>query len=105
MSIYINKCIYIQIYIYIYILYIYIYTYIYIYIYIDDVIFFTTSLFINDWAPLMLYSTKVICNYEVTFRRKNLKVGLLPSKKNCVICFIESRLKMMKNAFFILISS
>ena len=101
MSIYINKCIYIQI--YIYILYIYIYTYIY--IYIDDVSFFTTSLFINDWAPLMLYSTKVICNYEVTFRRKNLKVGLLPSKKNCVICFIESRLKMMKNAFFILISS
>ena len=95
MSIYIDTCIYIQIYIYIYI----------IYIYIDDVIFFTTSLFTNYWALLMLYSAKVICNYQVTFRRKNLKVGLLPSKKNCVICFIESRLKMMKNAFFILISS
>ena len=86
-------------------MYIYSNIYIYIYIYIDDIIFFTTSLFTNDWAPLMLYSAKVICNYQVTFRRQNLKVGLLPSKKNCIICFIESRLKMMKNAFFILISS
>ena len=72
-------------YIYVYIYkYMYIYSNIYIYIisiYIDDVIFFTTSLFTNDWAPLMLYSAKVICNYEVTFRSKNLKVGLLPSKK------------------------
>ena len=49
--------------------------------YVDDLMFFTTSLFANDWAPLMLYSTKVIRNYEVTFRSKNLKVGLLPSKK------------------------
>ena len=87
-------------------MYIYSNTYIYdIYVYIDDVIFFSASLFTNDCAPLMLYSAKVICNYEVTFRRKNLKVGLLPFKKYCVICFIESRLKMMKNAFFILILS
>ena len=61
--------------------YIYIYIYIYIYTHIDDLMLLTTSLFTNDWAPLMLYSAKVICNYEVTFRSKNLKVGLLPSKK------------------------
>ena len=31
------------------------------------------------------------------------KVGLSPSKKNCVICLIESPLKLMKNAsYFIL---
>ena len=29
-----------------------------------------------------------------------LKVGLSPSKKNCVMCLIESPLKMMKNAFY-----
>ena len=32
-----------------------------------------------------------------------IKVGLSPSKKICVICLIESPLKMMKNAsYFIL---
>ena len=29
-----------------------------------------------------------------------VKVGLSPSKKNCVICFIESPFEMMKNAFY-----
>ena len=29
------------------------------------------------------------------------KVGLSPSKKNCVICFIEIPLKMIKNAFYL----
>ena len=68
MYIYLNICVYI-------------YIYICIYIYTDDLMFFTTSLFTIDWAPLMLYSAKVICNYEVTVRSKNLKVGLLPSKR------------------------
>ena len=31
------------------------------------------------------------------------KVGLSPSKKNCVICFFESPLKMMKNAFYFIL--
>ena len=31
---------------------------------------------------------------------QNVTVGLEPSKKICVICFIESLLKMMKNAFY-----
>ena len=30
----------------------------------------------------------------------DVKVGLSPSKKNCFVCFIESPLKMMKNAFY-----
>ena len=29
----------------------------------------------------------------------NVKAGLSPSKKNFVICFIESPLKIIKNAF------
>ena len=66
---------------------------------------FTTSLFTIDWAPLILDSAKVIGNYEVTVRSKNLKVGLLSSKKNCVICFIESLLKMMKNAFYLILKA
>ena len=32
----------------------------------------------------------------------NVKVGLPPSKKNCLISVNESPLKMMKNAYFIL---
>ena len=34
-----------------------------------------------------------------------LKVGLSPSKKNCVICFTESPLKMMKNAFYFILKA
>ena len=34
-----------------------------------------------------------------------LKVGLSPSKKICVICLIESPLKMMKNAFYFILEA
>ena len=34
-----------------------------------------------------------------------IKVGLSPSKNICVICLIESPLKMMKNAFYLSFSS
>ena len=34
-----------------------------------------------------------------------LKVGLSPSKKICVICLIDSPLKMMKNVFLIRLKS
>ena len=78
MSIYINTCIYIQIYIYI------------ISIYIDDVIFFTTSLFTNDWAPLMLYSAKVICNYEVTLEEKILKSDSYLPKKSALFASLKA---------------
>ena len=32
-------------------------------------------------------------------KRTFFKVGLVPSKKSCAICFVESPLKMMKSAF------
>ena len=35
----------------------------------------------------------------------SLKVGLSPSKKNCVISFIESPLKVMKNVFYFVLKS
>ena len=34
-----------------------------------------------------------------------LKVGLSPSKKDCVISLIESPLKMMKNAFYFILKA
>ena len=34
-----------------------------------------------------------------------IKVGLSPSKKNCVICFIESPLKFMKNTFYFIVKA
>ena len=33
------------------------------------------------------------------------KVGLSPYKKNCVICFIERPLKVMKNAFYFIVKA
>ena len=33
------------------------------------------------------------------------KVGLLPSKKICVLCLIESPLKMMKNVFYFILKA
>ena len=33
------------------------------------------------------------------------KVGLSPSKKNCVICFLENPLKMMENAFYFILKA
>ena len=38
-------------------------------------------------------------------RIQKFKVGLSPSKKNCVICFIESSLKLMKNAFYFILEA
>ena len=35
----------------------------------------------------------------------SLKVGLSPSKKICVICLIDSPLKMMKNAFYFILKA
>ena len=35
----------------------------------------------------------------------SFKVGLSPSKQNCVICFIESPLKIMKNAFYFILKA
>ena len=50
--------------------------------------------------------------YEIKFENRVkdksnffIKVGLSPSKKDCVICFNESPLKMMKNAFYFILKS
>ena len=45
---------------------------------------------------------------EIIFIDKNvsnLKVGLSPPKKICVICLMESPLKMMKNAFYFVLKA
>ena len=34
-----------------------------------------------------------------------LKVELLPSKKNCVICLIQSPIKIMKNTFYFILKA
>ena len=34
-----------------------------------------------------------------------IKVGLSLSKKICVICFIESRLKMIRNVFYFILKT
>ena len=47
-------------------------------------------------------SVSAILRQLNTSYKKDLKVGLLPSRKKCVICFIESPLQVMKNAYFIL---
>ena len=33
-----------------------------------------------------------------------VKVGLPPSKESCLVCFNESPLKMMKNAFYFILT-
>ena len=35
----------------------------------------------------------------------SMKIGLLPSKNTCVISFIESPLKTMKNAFYFILKA
>ena len=37
---------------------------------------------------------------SMTGSKETLKVGHSPCKKNCVICFIESPLKILKNVFY-----
>ena len=46
------------------------------------------------------YHPRIITIKEKDIIKTPFKVGLSPSKKNCFICFNESPLKMMKNAFY-----
>ena len=43
--------------------------------------------------------------YDIKKSLSELKVGLSPSKKICVNWFIESPLKMMKNAFYFILKA
>ena len=55
-------------------------------------IFSSTSTFLNTFVSWASYIASVL-----------LKVGISPSKKNCVTCFIESPLKIVKNAFYFIL--
>ena len=46
----------------------------------------------------------VLYDYIFLYRNR-IKVGLWPSRKICVICFIERPLKMMKNAFYFILNA
>ena len=50
------------------------------------------------FSPLCLFVNTILI--QVLF-----KVGLSSSKKNCVICFIESPLKTIKNAFYFIVKA
>ena len=42
---------------------------------------------------------------KINFRGSIFKAGLSPSKKNLFICFNDSPLKMMKNAFYFILKA
>ena len=60
-------------------------------------------------AFLLRSNLKVLIEVYLIFRSLQLdvafKVGLSPSEKNYVTCFIESPLKMMKNAFYLILKA
>ena len=39
------------------------------------------------------------------FKQMPFKVGISPSKKSCVICFIESTFTMIKNALYFILEA
>ena len=60
---------------------------------------FVTGCFLKKFALGLLNVIKFHCFGSL------FKVGLSPSKKICVICLIESPLKMMKNAFYFILKA
>ena len=54
---------------------------------------------------LIVLSHLVWIPLSVLVETQMFKVGLSPSKKNCFICFSESRLKMMTKAFYFILKS
>ena len=58
---------------------------------------------------LLRSNLNVLIEVYLIFRSLQLdvafKVGLSPSEKICVVCFIESPLKMMKNAFYLILKA
>ena len=48
---------------------------------------------------------QIIKGSELMCYKKGIKVGLSPSKKICVIFFIESPLKIMNNAFYFILKA
>ena len=64
-------------------------------------------------ALTQVFSSEFCETFKSIFFREHLlvtvpsfiKVGLSPSKKICVICLIESPLKMMKNVFYFILKA
>ena len=48
---------------------------------------------------------KLSLNNYFTYKNFLIKVGLSPSKRICVICLIESPLKMLKNYFYFVLKA
>ena len=48
---------------------------------------------------------KYLSNVWRTPEMPLIEVGRSPSRKNCVICFIESPLKMMENGFYFILKA
>ena len=48
---------------------------------------------------------KFLILQEMELSSLKLEVGLLPSQKNCIICVMESLLKMMKNTFYFILKA
>ena len=52
-----------------------------------------------------LLDVKTYINALFSVKHPAFKVGLSPSKRICVICSIESPLKMMKNTFYLFLNA
>ena len=48
---------------------------------------------------------KFLILQEMELSSLKLEVGLLPSQKNCIICVMESLLKMMKNTLYFILKA
>ena len=70
---------------------------------IFQIIFFSCDFVFNLRLSDLNYS--VYFFVSIFFKKTQLKVGLSPSKKICVIYFIEGPLKMMKNAFYLILKA
>ena len=70
-----------------------------------------TRVLVNLYPPLrrdfyrLLIATSIDYRVQCYLFIKLLKVGLSPSKKVCFICFNESAIKMMKNAFYLILKA
>ena len=62
-----------------------------------EVLHFILHFIVDEWE------FAIDLNALLKKRIVSIKVGLSPSKKNGVICLIESPLKMMKNAFYFIL--
>ena len=63
------------------------------------------NIYLKQLKSLLVLDLVYITPEHSAYVSEFLKVGLSPSKKICVICFIESLLKMIKNAFYFILKA